>query len=174
MTRVNLVCLVGAVLALVSVALPWGLQTPAEVTVTGHHPPSSPIYLTDTMDFLGNRDMLSLAAVMLIGAIFSMLTPLGGCLQLSGVIYYYSLIWNHIGFVPSLGFGYGSYFWLGLGFYTAVAASAVTLVSMLWPVGFEYSGLYYPFSRRRLSPAERLLVWPLNGLAKKGAPEPRS
>lgn len=153
--RVNLISLIGAVLVLVSLVLPWGIEW--FESVNGPAPDS--ILLTDQIDFQGSSRMYSVAIILVVGAIISALTPLGGFVPLYGAAAYFSKMSLWIGLVPIPGFGPAPQFQLGPGFYLAVAAGLTSIASMIWPVGPGYSGLYFPFSPRRLTVSRRMLVW---------------
>ena len=79
--RINVLCLLGAILGFVSMALPWMLETEGG-TMIHYHVEFNLYYHLDS-----NIEVAALTAF-LIGTCAAFLTPLGGILQMVGVIWF--------------------------------------------------------------------------------------
>ncbi len=165
MVRVNLLCLAGVAIALTSLALPWTI-------VTSHwYPPSGEItstegyLLTDPLNFEGDRPLTSIFEILVVGGILSIFTPIGGFVQLFGVINYSYHMRHYSPVIPiptNPSDTLVPYFSFGPGFYLAILAGVVTLLSMLILLGLRGSGLYTPLSREKPTIRQRLIVWGWN------------
>lgn len=140
--RVNLLCVIGALLALLAVALPW-LMTSSS---SGQGGVEYNLYWYATEDSVWKIG----AMVFILGSAAALVTPLAGIPQLIGVLWWWGSAKSSIGTsdvgsqVWTTGLGYG--FWLGL------FAAAVVLASLLFPIGFGYLG-------RKGSVKARLFSW---------------
>jgi hypothetical protein len=158
--RVNLLCLAGALIILVSLALPWGIETTGYIgSEIGYR---YPIQLTDPINFMGDERLTSIAVIVVLGGVISIFTPLGGIIQLLGVVSYFRHMAPSVGTLPGPAYFIWSRFSFASGFYLAVFATAVTLLSVLVPVGVRYRHVYHQFSERKLSLLQRMVVWGLD------------
>lgn len=154
--RINVFCLFGAIVALICLALPWAGQD--------WHPRDDieEYYLSDEIEMRSGHEQyerMTLALVVfIIGAGISLFTPLGGLLLLVAVADYFVEVGGQVGTYQTTGYGH-IHFFLDIGFFVAVWATALVCLSAVLPFGVGYSGVYSPFSRRKLTYRERLLVW---------------
>ena len=153
--RVNIISIAGGAIGLLAaIFLPW-------ITIYAggwaHAGPS----LTDLMttptvrtypvgDLFGNVSILLGGILILIGAVVSFTTPLGGIPQIIGCTLFYStisqILGTHIGRFDVL---YTTY--LGLGFWLGIIAGGLCLLSIIVPIG-----LNRPWNKLNLK--ERLLT----------------
>jgi hypothetical protein len=140
--RINLLCVIGAFLAFLSVALPW-LTT----SVSGGNGGTE----YNLYWYITENSMWKIGAlIFVLGSAAAFVTPLAGFAQMIGLLWWWGSAKN------SLGEGIiGSDTWtteLGLGFWLGAFAAAVVLVSFVFPIGFGYLG-------RRGSVKARLFSW---------------
>jgi len=154
--RVNVCCLIGAVVALLCLALPWSTSAWEPGSYKEHFYLSDKVYTA-----VGGEPRLIITMIVLIvGGVASLFTPLGGFVQFLAVANYLRELGPRIGTVPMTG-PQVVHFYFDIGFYLAIWSTLLTLLSATVPFGFGYSGLYSPFSKRTLSWKHRLLVFGL-------------
>lgn len=147
--RLNLLALVGGIVGLACVFLPW-MTYAYEVDMVPpveKHPFNLLNFLT-TEWFLGSVEGLIfviVALTYLAGAIASLLTPVGGLAQFAASVIFAANVVSH----PESSEDY-----FDVGFYAGIGAAIVVLVSFAFPVGVGWRGKGVPEK-------ERLFVWHL-------------
>lgn len=112
--RVNLLCLLGALIGLASFFMVWGM-------IEGTNTPEWP--LRDFLALESYREWAKpFASLFLIGCVIAFITPLGGLLEIAGVAGFL------IGVVPDLDGG-------GIGLYVGVLSALIVTFSMIVPLG---------------------------------------
>lgn len=131
----NEVCFLGALIGLCSIFLPWAGVEHWSVS------------LADVMDTRSDEPVLA-CALYLTGTLLALLFPIGGFIQLAGLLMFYR-----------------SVFWLGstftdpsYGFFVAVASCIMVLTGFVRPTGSGYIPLQSWWSRRTETSA-RVCVW---------------
>jgi hypothetical protein len=165
MVRVNLLCLAGVAIALTSLAFPWTI-------VTSHwYPPSGEITstegyrLTDPLNFEGDKPLTLIFEIVVVGGILSIFTPLGGFVQIFGIMNYSYHMRHYSPVIPIPTFPGDTlvaYFSYGPGFYLAILAAIVTLLSILISFGLRGRSFYTPLPGVKSTIRQRLLVWGWN------------
>ena len=150
--RLNILCLVGAVIGVVAVFSTW-----IAVRVTFIFWSSrSELNLIDVYNQVGSSSDFYLPAVLLlIGAIVAFISPLGGMLQLVGApLFISAFASNSDGKLPS-----------GVGPYLALVGAVIVLASLVYPVGLKYRQRPIGVLGRLLtvSPGSRLPQPPVTG-----------
>ena len=161
--RVNIFCLVGAVIGVVAVFSTWiavRLTSPISSSVLEHN-------LVDIYDFAGIVSDYNLAVVLLlIGAIVAFISPLGGMLQLVGTLLFISAYPATANIILPSGFQWEEN--IGLGPYLALVGAVIVLASLVYPVGLGYRqkpvGVIGRFIT--ISPASRLPQPSSQGIAE--------
>jgi hypothetical protein len=137
-------------------ALPWSTAVWEPPGYTEHY------YLPDEVEMHvgpeSDERMIFAMVVLIVGAIISLFTPLGGLIQLLAVVDYFIEVQSQLGTIPMSG-PQDVHFYLDMGFYMAIWATLLTCLSAIIPFGLGYSGVYSPFSGRKLPFKQRLLVW---------------
>ena len=157
--RVNILCLTGAIVALACLALPWGTVTNHEHLGDWEHTSTTEYRLTDPVNFEGDAHLTSIFEIVVLGGIISIFTSLGGFVQVLGVMSYYDHMGHYLEGMSVPTYWITAHFSLGAGFYLAVFAAIVTLLSVLFPFGIRGSGIYNPLSGEKPTMLQRLLVW---------------
>ncbi len=170
--RVNILCLAGAALALICLALPWGIETNHEATpdYPAGYDFHTQLRLTDPINFEGDAHLTSILMIVILGGVISAISPLGGFVQLLGVMSYVA----HMGrYTEALSVPIPwitAHFSYGGGFYLAIFAVLVTLLSTMIPFGIRGFSLYNPISGERPTIRQRLLVWDWREAANRESP----
>ena len=135
--RVNLLCILGGPLGVVSLFMIWAVRHTLDLwalvgstSYSGFdflagHAPYEPQFWTDTY-------MLS-PILFAVGSTVAFVTPLGGGLQVAGALYFLS--WAPL-YNPRAAFS-GEYYVLGVGWYIGLVAGALTLLSLVHPIGLN-------------------------------------
>jgi hypothetical protein len=129
--RVNVICLVGAVLAVLSLFLPWAViqnQETLEKTNLGALDFGKTFLGIHLFDGNGNFELS--VTIFIIGAAVAFLSPLGGILQLIGAMgfVFTTLTWGVEGFKMI--------FYIGAA--VGLISAALVLLSLAWPTGVGY------------------------------------
>ena len=170
--RVNLLCVLGALIGLMCVAVPI-------LTLTTHY---YRLGQTGSMEYhlymsasefvnvhfdpppIESADFLVALVVFFGGVALAFVTPLGGVGMAVGIVGYYGVLsskfdamrsafsWGHPGVIVT------SIHW-GAAFYVGILATVVVLVSSILPLGPGYSEMHKPWPFGRRCVKERLLVW---------------
>ncbi len=142
--RVNLLCVLGAFIAFVAIALPWFTSVSSNYGSPQETDYSLYQYITE------NSAWEMGAWIFVLSSAAAFVTPLAGFTQLMGLLWGWGSARSGLGtsVVGALTWtnGLGSGIWLG------AFAVAVVLVSILFPIGFGYLG-------RRGSIKARLFAW---------------
>ena len=119
--RLNILCLVGAVIGVVAVFSTW-------ITV-GFMFWSREMNLIDVYNQVESSSDLWLPAILcLIGAVVAFISPLGGVMQIVGVPLFISAFTSNTdGKLPS-----------GIGPYLALVGAVIVLASLVYPIGVGY------------------------------------
>lgn len=119
--RLNILCLVGAIIGVVAVFSTW-------ITI-GFMFWSREMNLIDLYNQVGSSSDFYLPAVLLlIGAVVAFVSPLGGILQVVGApLFFSAFASNSENALPS-----------GLGPYLAIVGALIVLGSLMYPVGIGY------------------------------------
>ena len=140
--RINLLCVTGAFLAFLAIALPWlttgvpGGQGSIEYNLYA--------YITESSTWkIG-------AWIFILSSAAAFVTPLAGLTQLMGLLWWWGSAKSNLG--ASVIGSDTLTTELGLGFWLGAFAAAVVLASLVFPIGFGYLG-------RRGSVKARLFSW---------------
>jgi len=154
--RVNVLCLIGAVLAVTCIGLPWAIDIQYPDEWTRHYNlPNGP----EAIGVIDEEHMLFITLVFVLGAYLSFLSPLAGVVQLIGIVGYCTEVSPHLGDSPTSGGCAWDHITFDIGFYLAIWAAALTFLSILFPFGSGYSEVYRPFSKKSLPSRDRYLTW---------------
>lgn len=142
--RINLLCVSGALLGFVAMALPWILESERIGAGVWQHYDLNWYFYADR-----GVDVVALV-VFLVGSAMAFLTPLGGLFQLAGVL---SFATSRSGDIRTITAGEitQSLEW-GVGLFFAVISSAIVIASLFVPIGIGYE------SKRR-SIGKAFLAW---------------
>lgn len=146
--RLNALCLAGALLALVAIGLPWFTHQTISSQPLVTQNESHSLYMVLDQSF-GIEAMLA-ALIFLGGTALAFVTPLGGIAQAIGVLWFFQTRYLIVGTLLTPGWIDRNYF--DSGFYVAIVATGLVLVSMFLPLGIGYI-------LRRKTLAGRLVVW---------------
>ena len=146
--RVNMLCLAGALLALVAMGLPWFTHqtVSAQPSVTLYE--SHNLFMVLDQSF-GTEAMLA-GIVFICGTAVAFVTPLGGIGQAFGALWFWQTRHLIVGTLATSGWIDRNYF--DSGFYLGIIASAIVLASMFVPLGMGYI-------LRRKTLLSRLIIW---------------
>ena len=135
---VNLLCLIGAMVGVVSLFLPWCMMVegPNELGV------SPADLITDTEELLSSS-LTGPALLFTIGAVTAFLFPVSFAVQTAGIVLFLRVVMDQYAGAP-LGYDYE----MSLGFYAAVLSSVMVLAGLVRPVGPGYDGRWPWWSRR--------------------------
>lgn len=140
--RINLLCVIGAFLAFLAIALPW-------LTLGVSAGPGSAEY--DLYWYTTETSAWKIGAwIFILSSAAAFVTPLAGFAQLIGAFWWWGSARSVLGTSVI-----GSHTWtteIGLGFWLGVFAAAVVLASLFFPIGFGYLG-------RKGSMKARLFSW---------------
>ncbi|MBU0684894.1 MAG: hypothetical protein ABIE25_07295 [Thermoplasmatota archaeon] len=143
--RINLLCVIGAFIAFVAIALPW-LTMNISTSSIQISPLESNLY-----QFMKGSSAWKVGAwIFILSSAAAFVTPLAGLTQLMGLLWWWGSARNSLGtsVVGDLTWTSG----LGNGIWLGAFAVAVVLVSFIFPIGFGYLG-------RRGSIKARLFAW---------------
>ncbi|MDH4123742.1 MAG: hypothetical protein OEV21_06650, partial [Thermoplasmata archaeon] len=155
--RINLLCIGGAFLGFIVIFSPWVIQTmgrhswnifSTSYSLFNLYPyPNWPITI---LQFLSDISFLAPSIlILLFGLVISFISPLGGLIQIAGLIIFTNTIYPAIG-------NYFPYYFMtiefGIGFYLAIYAMILVTVSFFLPIGIGYQKRIKYFG-------DRLLVW---------------
>jgi len=177
--RINLLCITGALLGIISFILPWMSILRYEIIegemllpLPGEWSLLRVIEIHNVQDLLQTSfQFLPIPAILFIfGSLLALLTPLGCFPQAAGLILFPITIIDRIGrhqfYDPSSGYWIFEEVELMIGFYFALIASAITAISLLRPIGINYRR--GPFDRKaRLLNFNRMIVPPPSQNAAK-------
>lgn len=146
--RVNMLCLAGALLALVAMGLPWFTHqtVSAQPSITQYD--SHNLFMVLDQSF-GTEAMLA-GIVFICGTAVAFVTPLGGIGQAFGALWFWQTRHLIVGTLATSGWIDRNYF--DSGFYIGIVASAIVLASMFVPLGIGYI-------LRRKTLLSRLIIW---------------
>lgn len=143
--KVNLLAVVGGLLGVMCVLMPWVVADTESIFGDVH----SEYSMTDFMD--DDDSSFAVAVVlMLLGSALAIASPLGGMGMLFGWLIFLGAIYDRLGTATtSISETTTS---LGLGFAVAVLALAMVLVALIRPMGPGYA-------RGKVLPRDRFLTW---------------
>jgi hypothetical protein len=146
--RVNMLCLAGALLALVAMGVPWFTHQTisAQPSVTQYD--SHSLFMVFDQSF-GPEAVLA-AIVFICGTAVAFVTPLGGIGQVFGALWFWQTRHLIVGTLATSGWIDRNYF--DSGFYLGIVASGMVLASMFVPLGIGYI-------LRRKTLLSRLIIW---------------
>lgn len=127
--RVNILCLVGAIIAIITMNLPW-LSNSMVLSAVGE----SPLYLATnfqyTYSFAGGLQWASI--IFVLGALIALFTSIGGFIQLAGVSCF-------IGAVYTIDDPLNR-FSIELNIALGVVSASISIISMIKPIGINFKG----------------------------------
>ncbi len=142
--RVNLLCLVGATVGVLALLTPWCFLKASD-SGPGYDA-STPFNTGSLREIMSPSEMRSFSILMIAGTLISFISPVGGGLQVSGILLF---LYNYVGGRPAFSIpeiriipGFGALF--------AIISSGFVLASLLWPMGIGYP--------ERIEPLRRLLA----------------
>jgi len=121
---VNFLCLIGAMIGLGSIFIPW---TWVEAGLW-----HSDVTLLDTLHFIQIEYFTVAGLVFAVGTVIAFAFPIACGIQIAGVIGFYHF-WAQHGFTGGVAGG------LSIGYLLAILSCAIVAVSVVWPAGPGYS-----------------------------------
>lgn len=137
--RINLICLGGSLLGMISIFLPWSIDSLFNLTIS-----------TNLIEFYDSADPSFGAAVIIFifGSILTFFFPLAGAIQFSGLIIFLASYLDRS--IPLLDLHSN----LGIGFYLGTISSILAILSFGFPFGRDTEW-------RILSIRKRLTTFPI-------------
>jgi len=148
--QINVLCVMAAVIVIMSIVLPWanGYAPAYENTPLQS---SKNLYPLNPVPPIGDQLLVLPMTAVILGAIVSLFSPLGGFLVVAGgTVEFFRLL-------PSV-----NWFWhfsVGPGFYLGMSAAILILVSLAIPITLERSKHVLALSFRKQPLRKRLLTW---------------
>lgn len=143
--RLNALALLGALMALVCIAMPWSTLS------TGSSSPEMVSEQRPLLEYLSGSLSTPSSYVFIIGSAVALFCTLGVIVQMFGFVWFWAVFSGSMGTYPSTVGGTMEESF-GTGFYLSVLAMLVIALSIILPIGLGYY-------RRRKSVGSRLLVW---------------
>ena len=143
--RINLLCIVGASLAFISIALPW-IET-TDIWYAGNLSAKS----SESLFGYGEELGFGIACIIfVVGSAVAFVTPTASLAQLISLWWIYAVSSSHLEFAAN---SYGLHeVALGLGFYVALIGGTMVAFSLFFPIGTGFFG-------RRNGLGGHLIVW---------------
>jgi len=155
--RLNALCVIGGGLAVIAIFLPWVSTTVVSVADGQTYTyPATPIdYVSSHMNFQGvGREAFSVAmSVVFAGVVLTFITPIGGFVQLAGMLLFYGHIQSYL--ETNLSLPAYSFFRTELvyGFVVGLVAAGITILSFFVHLDSRAS--------KGLLARDRILTWTL-------------
>jgi hypothetical protein len=141
--RINILCLIGAIIAVVASILPW-LNNLLSLSAG-----ESPIDLAFSFHYSKWNGLQLTSIIFVLGAFVAFFTPLGGIVQLTGVLFFIATVnainneifaiyaFNRFSIEWNIAFG--------------IVSASISIVSMMIPLGIGFKGHSINFSDRLLT-----------------------
>jgi len=127
--RINVLCIIGAVLAVYAASVGW-LGNRLVLCACGESPLGLAFHFGYLYSFAGG--IMWAAIIFIVGALLTFITPLGGVVQLVGILWFMTAFWMIDN--PSHQFSIDGNIVVG------VISASISIFSMIKPIGINYRG----------------------------------